>query len=101
MQFPLQITLRGVSHSAALEAEIRERAAKLEQLHPDIASCRVVVEMQALHHAKGREYRVHVDARLPGHEVTADHSRDPDVFVALRTAFESAHRRLQAAAPRG
>jgi hypothetical protein len=42
-----------------------------------------------------------VDARLPGHEVTVDQSHDPEVFVALRIAFESTHRRLQSIAPRG
>ncbi len=95
MQFPLQITLRGLAHSAALESEIRDRAAKLEQLHSDIVGCRVVVEILARHKQQGREYSVHVDARLPGHEVNVNHSHDEDVFVAVRMAFDAAHRRLE------
>lgn len=95
MQFPLQITLRGMAHSEALASEIRDRAAKLEQFHPDIISCRVVVEVAARHRQQGREFRVHVDARLPGREVATDHSHDEDVFVALRQAFDAAHRQLE------
>lgn len=95
MQFPLQITLRGMAHSAALESAIRERAAKLEQMHPDILSCRVVVEMPARHSQQGREFKVHVDARMPGRDIDANHSHDEDVFVAVGKAFDAAHRRME------
>ena len=95
MQFPLQITLRGMLHSAALESEIRDRAAKLEQFHPEIVSCRVVVEVPARHQQQGREFKVHVDARVPGREVTTNHSFHQDVFVAVRIAFEAANRQLE------
>jgi ribosomal subunit interface protein len=95
MQFPLQITLRGMPHSVALETEIRERAAKLEQIHPEIVSCRVVVEVAARHQQQGREFRVNVDARVPGREIAASHSHHEDVFAAVRLAFEAASRQLE------
>ena len=49
MEIPLQITLRGVAQSGAVEAAIRDKAAKLEQFHPRITGCRVVVEVPGRH----------------------------------------------------
>ncbi|MDH4175525.1 MAG: HPF/RaiA family ribosome-associated protein, partial [Betaproteobacteria bacterium] len=49
MQLPVQITFRGMESSAALDDAVRDRAAKLEQFHPRITSCRVVIEQPAHH----------------------------------------------------
>jgi ribosomal subunit interface protein len=100
MQFPLQITLRGMSHSPALEAEIRARAAKLEQFHAEIVSCRVVVEIPARHKHQGKEFAVNIDLHLPGREVAVTRSHAEDVFVAVRNAFDVARRKLEDHSPR-
>ena len=95
MQVPLQITVRDVRHSEALEARIREKAAKLDQFHPRIMSCRVTVEELHRHHSQGRHFQVRVDVRVPGREIVAnrDHAEDP--YVALREAFDAAKRQLE------
>jgi len=95
MQMPLQITIRDVPHSSALEAQIRERAAKLEAFHPRITSCRVTVEELGKHHHQGRHFRVHVDVRVPGKEVLVNRDHHEDVYVALRDAFDAAKRQLE------
>jgi ribosomal subunit interface protein len=95
MQIPLQITIRDVPHSDALEAQIREKAAKLESFHPRITSCRVTIEELRKHHHQGREFRVHVDLRVPGKEIVVDRDHHEDVYVALRDAFDSAKRQLE------
>jgi ribosomal subunit interface protein len=95
MQIPLQITIRDVPHSDALEAQIREKAAKLESFHPRITSCRVTIEELRKHHHQGREFRVRVDLRVPGREIIVDRNHDEDVYVALRDAFDSAKRQLE------
>jgi ribosome-associated translation inhibitor RaiA len=82
-------------HSEALEAEIRARAAKLEQLHSEIVSCRVVVEIPARHKSQGKEFTVHIDVRLPGREIALNRSHAEDVFVAVRDAFDIARRKLE------
>ena len=95
MQIPLQITVRDVQHSEALEARIRDKAAKLEQFHPRIMSCRVTVEESHKHRNQGRHFQVRVDVRVPGREIVAnrDHAEDP--YVALREAFDAAKRQLE------
>ncbi|MCX8005263.1 MAG: HPF/RaiA family ribosome-associated protein [Burkholderiaceae bacterium] len=98
MQVPLQIAMHGIAHSAALEAEIRERAAKLEAFHPRIISCRVAVEEVGRHHHQGRRFEVHIDVRVPGREIVVNREQHEDVYVALRNAFDAARRLLEDAA---
>lgn len=96
LQVPLQITIRDVARSEALEAHIREKAAKLEEFHPRITSCRVTVEELRKHHHQGRHFRVRIDVRVPGHvELVANRDHDEDVYVALRDAFDHMARQLE------
>jgi ribosomal subunit interface protein len=96
LQVPLQITIRDVPRSEALEAHIRQKAAKLEEFHPRITSCRVTVEELRKHHHQGRHFRVRIDARVPGHqELVANRDHDEDVYVALRDAFDAIGRQLE------
>jgi ribosomal subunit interface protein len=94
MLVPLQITVRDVQHSEALETRIREKAAKLETLHPGITSCRVTVEAAHRHHHQGRQFQVRIDLRVPGKELVASRDHDEDPYVALREAFDALRRQL-------
>lgn len=95
MQVPLQITMHGIGHSDAVEADIRARAAKLEQFHPRILSCRVAVEESRRHHQQGREFTIRLDVRVPGKEIAVTRDHHEDIYVALRDAFDSAKRQLE------
>jgi ribosomal subunit interface protein len=100
MQVPLEITFRNVPPSPAIEAAIREKAAKLEAFHDRITSARVVVETPHRQHRKGKLFHVRIDLRVPGQELVV--SREPtahhafeDVYVAIRDAFDAAKRQLE------
>ena len=95
MQIPLQITIRDMEHSDALEAHIREKASKLDELFDRIVSCRVVVEMPHKHHHQGKQFNVRIDIGVPGSEIVVNRDNHEDVFVALRDAFDAAKRRLE------
>jgi ribosomal subunit interface protein len=101
MQLPLQITFQNMEPSPAVEAKIREKAKKLDRFHEHIMSCRVVVELTAGHHNKGKLYQVRIDITVPGAEIAAsrdsslDHAHE-DVYVAMRDAFNAARRQLEA-----
>jgi len=95
MQMPVQITIRDMPRSEALEAHIRDSAAKLEEFHERITSCRVTVEQIAQHHQQGRPFRVSVDVRVPGKEIVANRHQHEDVYVALRDAFDAVKRQLE------
>jgi ribosomal subunit interface protein len=95
MQSPLRITFRGATSSPALEAKIRDKAAKLEEFHPSIISCHVAVEEEARHHQQGRLFKVRIDLHVPGHDLAVNRDHHEDVFVALRDAFDAAKRVLE------
>ena len=100
MQIPLQILFHDMEPSDAVEATIKEKAAKLETFAEKIMRCRVVVEAPHKHHHKGQLYSVKIDITLPGNEIVV--SRDAgknhaheDVYVAIRDAFNAARRQLE------
>ena len=55
MQIPLQITLRNIAKSEAVEACIRKKAEKLERYHRRIVSRRVV-RHPSRHKQQGKEF---------------------------------------------
>lgn len=91
----LEITVRDIPHSDALENQIRQKAEKLEKFYPHIISCRVVVGMPHKHKHQGREFNVRLDITVPGSELVVNHDVDEDVYVALRDAFKAAKRQLE------
>jgi cold shock CspA family protein len=100
MDLPLQITWRGITPSPAVEADIREKAVKLEQFHDHIVSIRAVVEAPHQKHHKGNLFHVSLDIKVPGKELAvargpAEHHAHEDVYVAVRDAFDAARRTLQ------
>ena len=100
MQQPLQITFRNMSPSQAVEAKIKQRAAKLKRFFENILSCKVTIEAPHKHHNKGSIFQVNIDVTVPGKEIVV--SREPglnhaheDIYVAVRDAFAAARRQLE------
>jgi len=121
---PVEVAFRGLPHSDRLESAIRERVAWLEQFHPGIVRCHVVVELPHRHRQDGRHFHVRVETTVPGrppivvddepslhaqakHAGAGARHKDTDVdsdhryaAVAIRQAFDAARRRLEDVARR-
>jgi ribosomal subunit interface protein len=95
MQNQVQITVRDMDHSPALDDHIRQGITKLEQFFTPITSCRVVAEAPHKHHHQGRQFMVRLDIAVPGKEIVVNHEHSEDVYVALRDAFDAAKRQLE------
>jgi len=95
MERPVQITLRNVPQSDALEAHIREKTASMEKFHPRITGYQVVVEIPHKHKHQGNLFDVRLDIRVPGEEIVLNREQAEDVYVALRDVFDAARRRLE------
>lgn len=95
MQKPLDIQFRDVARSEALEAEIRDKVAKLEQFYPHVTGCKVVVEMPHKHSHHGRMFVVKVDVKVPGGELVVTNESSEDAHVAVRDAFDAAQRKIK------
>jgi len=118
MILPVQIAFRNMKPSEAVEARVREEAAKLETFYKGIMHCRVVVELPHKHHRKGDLYHIRIDLTVPGTQLVVKrepslhaalrqrdseeesksyeaHTAHKDVFVVIRDAFKEARRQLQ------
>jgi ribosomal subunit interface protein len=90
-----------MERSDAVEAKIREKAAKLEQYYDKIMSCRVMVEAPHGHKHQGTLYQVRIELGVPDGELVVshehhhkDHSHE-DAYVAIRDAFDAMKRQLE------
>jgi ribosome-associated translation inhibitor RaiA len=90
-----------MEHSDAVETDIRNHVAKLEQLFPQlIQGCSVVVECHHHNHHQGNLFHTRIDITVPGKELVA--SREPgkhhaheNMHVTIRDAFAAMRRQLQ------
>lgn len=99
MELPLQVTYRGLEPTAALGRLIHKEAGKLDRF-ARIASCRVLVDRELRHIRSGAPYRVRIDLKLPGKELTVDtarslHALAVDLPFTVREAFRRARRRVR------
>lgn len=118
MKLPVDITFHNLGFIDWIDAEIRKRAAKLQAYCPDIASCRVLVEIPHRHHQHGNRLRLHIDMTVPGEEIAVSQTPSlhglqqdldepmsekrfeigtmrKDAQLVIRQAFDIARRRLQ------
>ena len=99
-EMPLRVTFRHMPPSRAVEADIREKAVKLQSFYDRITSCTVVVEAPHRRHHKGKLYHVRIDIAAPGGELVinrepSQHASHKYIYVAIRDAFGAARRKLQ------
>jgi ribosomal subunit interface protein len=100
MRKPVQITFHNVDPSDAVKALIEEKAAWLERYYDRITGCRVVVESPHRRHRNGNAYQVRIDLTVPGGEIAVNRESSgrqaqPDLYVAVRDAFDAARRKLE------
>ena len=92
---PVQITVRDIPISPALETTIRKRAEKLKQFYNRITSCRVVIELPQKHKHQGKLFNVRIDLTIPRKELVVTHKYDQDIYIAIRDAFDAIARQLE------
>lgn len=95
MQKPLEITIRDLPPSQALNNHIQEKAHKLERFANNIMSCHVVVEMTQKHQHNGKVYNVRIDLTLPKEEIVVNKVQDENVYIAVRDAFNAVQRKIK------
>ena len=103
MDEPLEIVFHNLERSAAVEAAIRERFAKLEKRYDRLTHCRVSVEALHRQHRTGNVFEVHIDMLVPGAELAVSRQpqkakeryANPDVYTSIRDAFAAAERQLK------
>lgn len=105
MQVPLEIAFDNVEPSDWIEADIRERAAKLDSLYGRLTACRVRVITPHRQHRTGNVPTVHIELSVPGKDLVVSHSPHrpedryaepgPTLRTVIRDAFKAAERQLK------
>jgi cold shock CspA family protein len=89
---PVQVTFRGLEHTDALDAHVREHVAWLEQFYPRLMRCRVLLEIPHRHRHDGRHVHVRVELTVPGYDPIVI-SHEPTLHASLKDAEAPAHRK--------
>jgi len=97
MQVPLQITMRNVDHSEAVEQRIRDKALKLNQFSDRIIACEVVVEQNLAKRVNGNTYNIRVHVNLPRKDLVVNHTEQENLYLAIREAFDNMVRKVEEA----
>jgi ribosomal subunit interface protein len=101
LEYPVQITFRGLEPTDAIKSAVQERAEKLARYYDKIESCKVVIESPHKHSQKGRIYEVKIRLGVPGEDVVitrepAEHAaHEDDLYLTINDAFKEAGRRLE------
>ncbi len=100
MQIEPRISFQNLERSDAVERAIRSRIDELEQFHPRLIGCQVVVDVPHRDKRKGRIYEIRIDLSVPGKDICvtreagANHAHE-DIYVAIRDSFDAARRLLE------
>lgn len=92
---PVQITVRDMPNSPALEDHLNKKAQKLNQYYDRINSCKIVIYIPQKHKHQGKLFSVCIDLSVPGKELIVNRKLDEDVYVAIRDAFHAVQRQLE------
>ncbi len=91
----VQITVRDLPNSPALEDHLRKKANKLTQFYQRINSCRIVISLAQKHKHQGKLYCVRIDITVPGKELVVNKKLNEDVYIAIRDAFDALERQVE------
>lgn len=92
---PVQITVRDMPVSPALEDHLRKKALKLNQYYDRINNCKIVIHIPQKHKHQGKLFSVNIDLSVPGKELVVNRKLDEDVYIAIRDAFHAIERQLE------
>lgn len=95
MQVPVQITMRNLENSEAIEARIQQKIDKLNQFSAQLISCDVVVEQNQAYRQHGEHYNVKIRVGTPGKALIVNHNAQENLYLAIRNAFDNMIRQIR------
>lgn len=100
MQVPPEIAFRHLEATDDLREVIREGIDRLDEAHPNLISCRIMVADDTPAQQSGSNFRARLDLSVPGSELVVEEDNgaagsDRSAARTLKDAFSVARRRLQ------
>jgi ribosome-associated translation inhibitor RaiA len=93
MQIPLRVASRDFTLPPWADGLVRERADRLEGLHPRLLGCQVTVAGPSAHHGR-IGFQVRIRANVAPRPLVVTHQHDDDLAVAIDQAFDALTRQL-------
>lgn len=90
----IQLTVKDMPFSQALEAHIRKKAEKIKQFHKHIISCRMTVGLTQKHKHQGKLYYIVLDTTVPK-KIFVTRKQNEDVYIAIRDGLKALERQLE------
>jgi ribosome-associated translation inhibitor RaiA/cold shock CspA family protein len=97
---PLDIMVRNIPYSPAIETKIRQKAQGLSRYFARIEYCKIVIDVPKKHMHHGKLYTTRIEVGVPGKRLSVTHQVDPDLYVTIRDAFAAMGRQLEEYAQR-
>lgn len=96
MALPLiQITVRDLPNTEAIENRVRLKLEKLERFYERIESIHVVIDEEQKHQNQGKLFSVNIDVLVPHKKIVVNKQQNVDLYVAMRDAFAAVTRQLE------
>lgn len=92
---PIQITVRSLPDSPAIENHIHKHFEKLQRQVKRVTYCHVVVDVTQNHKRQGKIFSIHIDLKIPGKELLISHKQNQDLYVAIRDGFNAIRKLIQ------
>jgi cold shock CspA family protein/ribosome-associated translation inhibitor RaiA len=100
METEPRISFRNLEPLESVREHVIKRIRQLEEVHPRIVGCDVVIEAPQRKKVTGQEFEVHVTVQVPGENINVSRSvgrsfAAEDVNIAIHQAFDAARKRLK------
>lgn len=94
MDKKINVTIRDIDHSDALQTFINKKSDKLFSHCSKIKHCSLVIEQTQKHQHQGKLYKAKIDVTIPGTELAVSHIENEDVYVAIRDSFNAIEKQI-------
>lgn len=100
METPLQIVYDDVESTPAIEARVRDKAARLERRFDRIISCRVTIGQPHRARQTNQLFQVSIEMEVPQGLIAVNRAKPhaeehADLWTAIRDAFDAAESQLE------
>ena len=96
LDFPVDITLRDIPNSRAVEDRIKKKTDKISDFYADqVEFCKVTLGLAQKHKHQGKLFDVHLEVGVPGKVLVVNHKKNEDLYVLLRDAFHALMRQIE------
>lgn len=96
LDFPVDITLRDIPNSRAVEDRIKKKTDKIADFYADqVEFCKVTLGVAQKHKHQGKLFDVVLEVGVPGKVLVVNHKKNEDLYVLLRDSFQALMRQIE------